>query len=123
MRKASADSVKSQFDQFYAYMMEMQDSFAESLPEQLPTAPGMPEPPVTPKAVMKAFKEFEALFNEYIVSQMDARVDFIFQSQQKAIDMIPDAPKDDEAEAAEDAPEAEAAEEAAEEEATEEEGE
>ena len=93
MHKSSIDASKDQFGQFFSYMMDMQDGFADSLPEQLPTIPGMPEVPVSPKAVMKSIKEFEEMANQHFVEQTDSCVDFFFETQQKAMDMIPDAPQ------------------------------
>ncbi len=94
MQKATMDSTKEQFNQFFAYMMDVQDSFAASLPEQLPAVlPGIPVPPVSPKGIANALKEFEVLANDHIVEQADSCVDFFIQGQQKAITMIPDAPQ------------------------------
>ena len=112
MKKATADSSKDQFAQFFAYMMEMQDGFAETLPEQLPTLPGMPEVPVSPKALMKALKEFEEMANDYFIKQIDSCIAFRFEVQEKAMEKIPEA---QEAAEGEEAAADEAAEEATEE--------
>ena len=88
MRKSSIDASKDQFGQLFSYMMDMQDGFVEALPEQIPTIPGMPEIPVSPKAIMKAIKEFEEMANKFFVEQADSYLDFLFESEQKAMDMI-----------------------------------
>ena len=95
MRKATVDTSMEQFSQFFSYMMDMQNGFAESIPEQLPTIPGMPAAPVSPKDIVKAIIEFEEMTNEFIVDQIDSNVAFFFDIQQKAIDQIPDAPQAD----------------------------
>ena len=107
MQKASADGAKDQYDQVFAYMMGLQDGFAAALPEEIPAILGLPTCPVSPKDVAAAVKEFEEMANEYFVKQMDSRVDFFFQTKQKAVDMIPEPPAEEEAaedEAAEEAP-------------------
>lgn len=116
MKKASADGAKDQYDQFFAYMMGVQDGIAASLPDELPAILGLPAPAVSPKDVAQALKEFQEMANDYFVQQMDSRVDFLFQAQQKAVDMIPEPPAEEEAAEDEAADEAEATEEAAEDE-------
>ena len=105
MRKASVDSTKDQFGQFFAYMMDLQDGFIETVPEQLPAIPGLPELPLSPKAFMKACKEYEEMINDYLIKQVDSCVEFVFASEQKAVEMIPQAPAAEE-EAAEETEEA-----------------
>lgn len=101
MRKSSADGAKEQFDQFFAYILDMQDGFIGTLPEQLPAIPGLPECPVSPKGIAKAAKEFEIMFNDYMVKQVEACVAFAFDAEQKAVEMVPAAPAEEQAEAAE----------------------
>jgi len=98
MRKSSIDGSKDQYTQFFSNLMDMQDGFTASLPEEVPTIPGMPPLPVSPKAFMESMKEFEELANEHIVDQMDSCVDFYFQSAQMACDMIPEAVAEEAAE-------------------------
>ena len=107
MQKASTDGAKDQYDQVFAYMMGLQDGLAAALPDEIPAILGLPALPVSPKDVAAAVKEFEEMANEYFVKQMDSRVDFFFQTKQKAVDMIPEPPAEEEAaedEAAEEAP-------------------
>ena len=97
MKKASADGVKEQYDQFFAYLMGLQDGIAATLPDELPAILGLPAPAISPKDMAAALKEFQEMANDHFVQQMDSRVDFIFQSQQKAVDMIPEPPAEEEA--------------------------
>ena len=108
MGKATVDSSKDQANQFFSYMMDMQDGFAASLPDQLPAIPGLPPIPVSPKGVVETLKEFEEMANEHFVEQADSTVDFFFEAQQMALDMIPDPVEAAEAEAAAEAVEVEA---------------
>ena len=93
MQKSSIDGNKSQWEQFFAHMMEMQESFADSLPDELPNLPGMPAAvkKVSPKAVVKKMKEFEELANEHAMEQADTANDFFIQGQEKARDLAKEA--------------------------------
>ena len=89
IQKSSIDSSKDQFDQFFEYMMGMQDDFVEFFPEELPWMPSWVKPP---KEVRKAMKEFQKMANEYFVAQNDSWADFWIECQEKACAQIPDAP-------------------------------
>ena len=93
VQKSSMDGVKNQWEQFFAHMMEMQESFADSLPDELPTMPGMSAAPknASPKAFVKKMKEFEEMANEHAVKQADSLNDFIIQGQQQARDIAKEA--------------------------------
>ena len=93
MRKASVDLSKDQFTQFFSYMMDMQENFAASLPEQLPAMPGMPACPFSPKGFVKQLKAFEELANEHFVEQADSVIDFFIKSEQMTIEIVPEAPQ------------------------------
>ena len=101
MGKAFQDTSKDQYDQFFAYIMDMEDGFAETLPEELPALFGLPVPPVSPKGIAKTVKEFQEMANEHFTEQASSAADFFFDAQQKAVDMVPDAPKAEEAETTE----------------------
>ena len=101
MQQSSFDSSKDQYGQFFTSMMDLRDSFAESLPDQMPTIPGMPPLPISPKSFMKSMKEWEEMLNEYFVEQTDSWTDFYIQSARKACGMLPEGPDESEEEAAE----------------------
>ena len=90
MQKSSLDGSKDQYDQFFDYIQDMMDSFAESLPEELPWMPAWIQPP---KAFRKSMKEWEKMVNDHIKEQMDSWTDFFIKSQEKACEQIPDAPE------------------------------
>ena len=54
---------------------------------------------------MQSVKEFQEMTNNFFVDQADTKADFVVQSQQKAVEMIPQAPAAEE-EAAEETEEA-----------------
>ena len=101
MGKATVDTTKDQYAQLFAYFMDMEDGFAEMLPEELPALFGLPVPPVSPKGIAKTVKEFQEMANDHFIEQADSCADFFFDAQQKAVDMVPDAPKAEEAETTE----------------------
>ena len=108
MQKASADSAKEQFNQLFAYTMGLHDGLATILPGKLPTIPGLPIDPVSPKDLVMYAKEIQELANEHFVKQMDSQVDFFIMAQQKTVEMIPELPDEDELEEAAEVAEEEA---------------
>ena len=88
MQKSSIDGSKGQYEQFFAHMMDLQDDFAEALPEELPWMPSWVQ---SPKSVRKSVKEFQKMANEHFIEQADAWTGFWIESQEKACAQIPDA--------------------------------
>lgn len=84
MQRTSVETWKDQWNKAFPQMMEMEDNFTASLPEELPTLPGMPACPVKPKAVMDKVKEFQEMANKHAMEQVDSRLDFMKQTQQQA---------------------------------------
>jgi len=69
--------------------MDMQDTFAETLPDEVPTLPGFPQlPGISPKEFMKQVKEFQEMANAHIVEQADSVVDFTRKGQKKVRDAV-----------------------------------
>ncbi len=84
-RKATADSRRELWKQNLDYMQEMQNTFAASLPDELPCAQMLP---IDPKAFMEWMKEFQIMANEYFVAQVDSAMDFYFRGQEQFFDMF-----------------------------------
>ena len=103
-QKSSKDASKNQFDQSFEYFQDMLDSFAETLPEELPWMPSWAK---SPTSFRKTMKEWEEMANEYFVEQADLWTDFFIKSQEKACAQIPEATEED-AEEQEDAVEVKA---------------
>ncbi|MBO7675842.1 MAG: hypothetical protein J6S63_12680 [Atopobiaceae bacterium] len=87
MQKSSIDASRDQYNQFFSYMMDMQDNFAESLPDEAFSFMGLPPFPISPKAFMGYLKDFEEIANAHFVEQANACTDFFIQGQQKACDI------------------------------------
>ncbi len=90
LQKSAVDSSKDQYTQFFEYMSEMLDTFAESLPEELPWMPSWAK---APKSFRKTMKEWEKMANDFFVQQADSITDFAIKSQEKACAQIPEAPE------------------------------
>ncbi len=88
MQKSYIESSKGQWQQFIDKLFEMQDSFANSLPEEFPVAPGMKSLPVTPKYLMDQLKQFEEMSNDYFTEQADSCADFCIKSQEQTRDVV-----------------------------------
>ena len=87
LQKSSIDNSKDQYDQFFTYVQETRDSFAESLPETMPWMPAWFKPP---KSVRKSMKEWENMANEHFKEQVDSWTEFFIQSQEKVCEQIPE---------------------------------
>ena len=88
VQKTSLNGTRDQWNQFFEHMMDMQDTFAESLPDELPSLPGFPQmPAISPKDFMKRAKEFQEMTNAHFVEQADSVKDFYLKGQEKACDM------------------------------------
>jgi len=88
-QKTSISGTKDQWNRFFEHMMDMQDTFTESLPEELPTLPGFPKMSgISPKGIMKQLKGFQEMVNDYCVKQADAAADFSIKGQEKVCDAV-----------------------------------
>lgn len=84
---------KDYWNKAFPLYMEMQDNFVSTLPEKVPTPPGMPPCPVTPKEVMGKVKEFQETANEHMKEQVDNAYDFRKKAQEQARTIITETVK------------------------------
>jgi transcriptional regulator with XRE-family HTH domain len=88
-KKSSADSRKEQWKKFFDYRMDLQDTFASSLPDDTSSLPPfMQLLPLSPKDLMERLKKFELMANEHIMEQADSFADFCIQGQQQFYDLV-----------------------------------
>ena len=87
MQKTSIESTRDQWNQFFDGIMKMEDSFTESLPEEVPVIPGFPAFPLTPKYMMDELKKFQKMSNEHFKEQADSFADFCIKSQEQSRDV------------------------------------
>ena len=74
---------KEAWNKIFPKLLEMEDKVAEALPEQLPTPPGMPASPVSPKEVISKVKEFQETANKHAMEQADSTIDFVKKGQEQ----------------------------------------
>ncbi len=83
IQEAYVEAQKEAWNKIFPKIMAMQDKFTETLPEKLPTPPGMPESPVSPKEVAGKVKEFQEMANKHVAEQADAAIDFVKKGQEQ----------------------------------------
>ena len=91
IQEAYVEAQKEAWNKIFPKIMAMQDKFTETLPEKLPTPPGMPESPVSPKEVADKVKEFQEMANKYAVEQADAVIDFAKKGQEQVKSAVTEA--------------------------------
>ena len=74
---------KEAWNKIFPKILEMEDKVAEALPEELPTPPGVPASPVSPKEVITKVKEFQEMANKHAVEQADSAIDFVKKGQEQ----------------------------------------
>ena len=89
MRNSALETSKGQWNKFFAQCMEMQETFAASLPEETSSMPGMPV--MSPKAFMEKIKKFQEMANAHFVEQADSFFDFCKQGDQQVKEMVSEA--------------------------------
>ena len=91
MQKASVENSKEQWNQFFTYLMDMQDTFFASVPDDVSSLPLAKMLPMSPKAFLEWMKDFQEMANEHFVEQADSVMDFCIQGQQQFFDMVSEA--------------------------------
>ena len=86
-QKSYIDGSKDQYDRFFENMSDMLDSFAESLPEDLPWTPWWFDSPVD---FREAMKEWEDMANDYLKEIADSWTELAIKTQEKACEQIPE---------------------------------
>ena len=90
-QKVSLDAAREQWDKAFPKYMDLQESIAASLPDEVISLPGMPSFGMSPRAFMEQFNEFQKKTNQYAREQADSFCDFCLQGQQRAKSVISDA--------------------------------
>ena len=88
MRKSTIESNKEQWNKFFGYLMEMQDTFTASLPDDLSSLPYGQLFCMAPKDVMKRLKEFEEMANKHFMEQADSFADFCIEGEKQFYDFV-----------------------------------
>ena len=96
MQTTSRKASKDQWAKFFDQLMEMEKTFADSLPDKAPSLPWLPAgalPSMSPRAFMEKVREFQEMANEHAVEQADSFFDFCKQGQEQAKDAVSEAVK------------------------------
>lgn len=88
MQKSAIETSRDQWEQFFDQMMEMQDTFIDSLPKEAPSVPGLPTAPVTPQEAMEKVKDFQELAKDHVKEQADSYADFVIKRQEKTLEVV-----------------------------------
>jgi len=91
MQKQAKKAQKEQWANFFAKFQEMQQTFADTLPDEKFALPGMPAAPLSPKEAMEKLKEFQETANNHAVAQDDSRFEYFMQNQEKVKESVSDA--------------------------------
>ncbi|MBO4357571.1 MAG: hypothetical protein J5813_05325, partial [Candidatus Methanomethylophilaceae archaeon] len=86
LQKSSIESSREQWDEFTDKVMEMENTFADSLPEKFPTLPGFAPLTFSPKDVMKQWQAFEEKAKEQFMDQADSFAKMYIKNQEDARD-------------------------------------
>ena len=87
MQKSSIESSRDMTHQFFDQLIEMQKSFANSLPEEFPVLPGFPKWPISPKSLIEEFNKFLQMSEKLAVAQADSFADFCLKGQEQTREM------------------------------------
>jgi len=90
MQKQAKKAQKEQWANFFAKYLEMQQTFADTLPDEKFALPGMPAAPVSPKEFVEKMKEFQEKANNHAVEQDDSRFEYFMQGQEKVKESVSD---------------------------------
>ena len=98
MQRSTVETGREQWNQFFTYMMEMQDTFTAMMPDDISSLPFAQLFFISPKAFMKWMRDFQEMANDHFVEQADSLVDFFIQGQEQVYDMVTSAKESGEAE-------------------------
>lgn len=88
-KKETADNRRQQWQQFFDYNLKMQETFINSLPDDVSALPPfLQRLPMSPKAFMERVKEFEIMANEHFMEQADSINDFFSKGKEQLTDLV-----------------------------------
>lgn len=85
MQKSTADASKDQWSQFFEHIMDMERTFVSSMSDDTAALPWFS---ISPKEFMERVLEFQEMSNKHFVEQVDSFVDFFFEGQDQAFDLV-----------------------------------
>lgn len=91
MQKVSMEACKEQWDKAFPKYMNFRESIAATLPDEVPSLPGMPSFGISPRAFMENMNKIQKKVNEQAREQADSFSEFILKEQKNAKSMIANA--------------------------------
>lgn len=94
MQNSSMDTSREHWQKFFDYMMDLQEAFVSSLPDENPSMPGMPPfmmPPMSFKAFMEKMIEYQKIANSHAMEQADSFFKFCRQGQEQVKGAVSEA--------------------------------
>ena len=92
MQETAMANTKAQWDEFFPQLLEMEETFAASLPEVKVSLPGLPPLPA-PKEVAAKVKEFQETANAHAIEQKESFDAFVKKGQAQAKEAVTEAVK------------------------------
>ena len=83
MQKSVAESGKKQWNEFFDYLMDIQDTLTATIPDDISYLPFAQFLPVSPKDFMKGMKSFQEMANAHFIEQADSIADFFIKGQEQ----------------------------------------
>ena len=91
IQKTLIEARKEAWNRVFPKLIAMEQSFADTLPEEVPTAPGMPASPIKPKEIADKVIEFQETANKNAMEQADAAIEIVKKGQEQVKEAVKDA--------------------------------
>ena len=91
IQKTLIEARKEAWNKIFPQLIAMEQSFADNLPEEVPTAPGMPASPIKPKEIAEKVIEFQETANKNAMEQADAAIEIVKKGQEQVKEAVKDA--------------------------------
>jgi len=92
MQRTSMEASKEQWKIFFDHITKMQESFIDSLPDEVPGIPSF-FMPVPPKDYLRKRKEVSEMANEHVMEQADSMFDYAIKRQEHAKETVSEGVK------------------------------
>ena len=91
IQKTLLEARKEAWSRIFPKLIAMEQTYADNLPEEVPTMPGMPASPVNPKEIAGKVIEFQETANKNAMEQADAAIEIVKKGQEQVKEAVKDA--------------------------------
>ena len=91
VQKTTKDAWKDRWEKIFPQLMEMQQTFADTLPDEKVSLPGLPTSPLSPKEFVEKMKKFLENAHSHAVEQREHFYNYVVERQQQVKDAVTDA--------------------------------